>query len=100
MEIKIKIDNIDYADLAVALMPLIRGKLQEKPGAVAKILASLTTLPEGLIRKTLGALPQENKDEMAAMLINENQEKLIAMIQDYAKENGVALKISDLHVEE
>lgn len=100
MEIKIKIENIDYADLAVALMPLIRGKLQEKPGAVAKILAGLTSLPEGLIRTTLGALPQDTKDEIAAMLINENQEKLIAMIQNYAKENGVSLTIGSLRVEE
>ena len=47
----------------------------------------------------LDKLPQETKDEVAALLINKNKERLIEKAEEYAAKNDITLKISDLIVE-
>lgn len=100
MKIKIKIDNINYGELAVKCMPLIRDNLSVDDGPVPKLLSGLTVLPPGMVRSMLNALPDEKKDELAAYLINKNKEQIITDITRYMQGQGIDVEISDLTVEE
>lgn len=99
MEIRIKIDEINYGALVAKYLPLLGEKLQEKEGTAAKILAGLSKLPPSIAKTTLDALPESTKDEIALLLINKNKEKIVLSAMDYCRKNEVAITISDLSVE-
>ncbi len=99
MEIKLKVENIDYGELAVKLLPLVNDKLKESNNAVVKLLSGVAKMPPSIIKTTINALPQENKDEVVAFLINKNKEKIKGAFIKFAHENGIAFDILDIEVE-
>ena len=99
MEIRIIVDEINYSDLVIKCLPLVRDKLKEKEGTLPKVISGLANLPPSMAAAMLDKLPQETKDEVAALLINKNKERLIEKAEEYAAKNDIALKISDLIVE-
>lgn len=98
MEIKIKIDEISYGDLAVKFLPLIGEKLQEKEGTASKILVGLAKLPPSIAKTTLDALPESTKDEIVLLLLNKNKDRIISSVTDYCRKNELPVTISDLTV--
>ncbi len=99
MEIRIIVDEINYSDVVTKCLPLVRDKLKDKDGTLPKVISGLANLPPSMAAAMLEALPQETKDEVAALLINKNKERLIAKAEEYAAKNDIALKISDLIIE-
>lgn len=96
MEIKLKLEDIDYGDLAVKLLPLISDKLKENDNMAAKLLCGIAKMPPAIIRTTVNSLPQETKDEVAVLLINNNEEKIRKLFIQFAQNNGIALDITDI----
>ncbi len=99
MEIRIIVDEINYSDIVEKCLPLVRDKLKEKEGTLPKVVLGVANLPPSMAAAMLDKLPQETKDEVAALLINKNKDKLIEKAEEYASKNDIALKISDLIVE-
>lgn len=99
MEIRIIVDEINYSDVVTKCLPLVRDKLKEKEGTLPKVVSGLANLPPSMAAAMLDKLPKETKDEVAALLINKNKDKLIETAEGYAAKNNIALKISDLVVE-
>lgn len=99
MEIRIVVDEINYSDIVSKCLPLVRDKFKEKEGTLSKVISGLANLPPSMAAAMLEQLPQETKDEVAAMLINKNKDKLIEKAEEYAAKNDITLKISDLIVE-
>ena len=96
MKVTLKISDVDYAELAVQSLPLIRDKIQLSDGTAAKILLKLTRLPPHLIRSTLDALPQATKDDIAILLLKLNKEKVAGGLQDIVRAHGITLTIDDI----
>lgn len=99
MEIRIIVDEINYSEVVTKCLPLVRDKLKEKEGTFPKVVSGLASLPPSMAAAMLDKLPQETKDEVAALLINKNKERLIEKAEEYAAKNDITLKISDLIVE-
>ena len=99
MEIRIIVDEINYSDVVAKCLPLVRDKLKGKEGTLPKVVSRLANLPPSMAAAMLEALPQETKDEIAALLINKNKDRLIAKAEEYAAKNDITLKISDLIVD-
>ncbi len=99
MEIRIIVDEINYSDLIIKCLPLVRDKMKEKEGTLPKVVSGLASLPPSMAAAMLDKLPQETKDEVAALMINKNKDKIIEKAEEYAARNDVALKISDLIVD-
>lgn len=99
MEIRIIVDEINYSDVVNKCLPLVRDKLKTKDDTLSKMLSGLANLPPSMAAAMLDKLPQETKDETAALLINKNKDMLIQKAEEYAAKNDIALKISDLIVE-
>ena len=99
MEIKLKVEDIDYASLIEKLLPLVENKLQEEDGVVEKLLLGLTKIPSYLIKASINAFPQETKDDMVAYLVNKNSEDIEEILMDSLKQKGITMKISNMRVE-
>lgn len=98
MEIKLNIHNIDYGSLAVSLLPLIGDKLKGHENPAVRLLSGAAKMPPAILRGTIDCLPQETKDEVAALLINHNQERLKAAMTSFAQSQGITLEISEIEV--
>lgn len=99
MKITLDIDNIDYGALAELFLPLIHDKLAEKDGAAVAILTKIAGMPPMLTGKMIDMLPQDAKDEIAAMLVNKNKEKIIESVTKFAAQKGLSFPIDDFSVE-
>lgn len=99
MEIRIVIDEINYGEVVSKCLPLIRDKLREKDGSLPKILSGIASLPPSMAAAMVEALPAETKDEIAALLINKNKDRIIRAAEGYAAKNGVTMDIGDIIVE-
>lgn len=99
MEIKLTVENIDYASLIEKLLPLVGDKLQESDGVVEKLLANLTKVPSYLIKATVNAFPQETKDDMVAFLVNKNRENIEEILMDSLRQKGITMQISNIEIE-
>ena len=99
MEIRLKLDNIDYGELAVKMLPLVGDKLKESDNTVAKLLSGVAKMPPSIIKTTVNALPQETKDEVVALLINKNKNKIKRLFMDFANTKGIDFDILDIEVD-
>ena len=98
MEIRLKVEDIDYASLIEKLLPLVANKLQEEDGVVEKLLYGLTKVPSYLIKATVNAFPQETKDDMIAYLVNKNSENIEEILMDSLKQKVITMKISSMKI--
>lgn len=99
MEIKLTVENIDYASLIEKLLPLVGDKLQESDGVVEKLLVGLTKIPSYLIKATINAFPQETKDDIVAFLVNKNRETIEEILMDSLRQKGITMQVSNIEIE-
>lgn len=99
MELKLKLDNIDYGKLAVKLLPLVAHKLEGSTDMAGKLLNGVAKMPPVLIESTINALPQETKDELAALLINKNKERMKDTFISFAEAKGIGFDIVDIEAD-
>ena len=99
MEIKLTVENIDYASLIEKLLPLVEDKLQESDGVVEKLLVGLTKVPSYLIKATVNAFPQKTKDEIVAFLVNKNRETIEEILMDSLRQKGITMQVSNIEIE-
>lgn len=98
MEIRIKIESVDYGSIAVKAMPLLIKKADNLSGAVGKLLSSLSYIPEDLIRQLFDSLPDENKNEIISLLAEERQGQLVDIINEQLRKNEIGLTVTSIFV--
>lgn len=89
VRITIDVDDLDYEALAERLLPLLGGAAEDEGGAV-KLLKG------GAAKTMLHALPQARKDALAAELLNRNSVKLSEKAEEWARTQGVRVRIGRL----
>lgn len=95
MEIKMKIDRIDYGDAAVSVLGLLNQNAQHRDGAVSKLLSAMAQLPPELIVGLFDAIPTEQKNDIAASFMQEHKAHLLSLVNDLAQKNRIGLSVSD-----
>ncbi len=100
IELKIAIDEVDYANVLEKAMPEILPKLAKNKGEmVQKILQSLNGKPGELAIKALKYLPRSIQDEIAVNLLSNYKTKIIDALHKLAEEQNISITISDISVE-
>ena len=94
IELTIKVEHIDYNDLAELLLPLLMDQLP-KDGLAGRLLRS-PEKAQGLVKELLSRMPQSQKDELLAKYINQNSGKAMDKLEEMAAKNGVSLKLRDV----
>lgn len=98
MEIRIKISEIDYGAIAVKAMPMLREKAESMEGAAGKLLSAITRLPAGLVYELLDSIPEVEKNEIVALLLEENQERIVSIANERLHENDAGVSVEGLSV--
>ena len=90
IELTIRVDSINYTDLAELLLPMLSDRLP-KDGLMGRLLNS-PERAESLVKEILGRMSQEQKDELLVKYINQNSYKAMDKLEDAAARNGVSMK--------
>ena len=100
MKITLEINDLDYGALVAALLPTVHEKLEMEDGSVMnKILSKLTALSPSIAEKMVNLLPKETQNEIAVLLINKNQSKIIALAEKLADEKDISVRIGHLEAQ-
>ena len=68
MKLTINLNEINYGDVAVKMMPLLGKEEMYFSEAVGKTLNAIAALPENLIREIFEVIPAEQKNEIVVAL--------------------------------
>ncbi len=99
IEIKVKIENIDYAKLAETMFPLLQKEAQESNGLWAMAVREMKNAPnETVLRGILSLLPQKTKDKLAVKLFEKYKQDLPGIITSFAEDQGISLDVVDVDI--
>lgn len=96
MKITCKIAEIQYGDIVIQFLPALSDGLAQSGNAIAKIVSTLVQLPEDVLRPVFDVIPEEDKNEIVSMLVEENQEKLLAAANDLLKGQGIRATVEQI----
>ena len=98
MKLTMKLDEINYGDVAVRAMPLLT-KSVDAFGAVEMILAAVSThLPESLIRSVFDAIPEARKNEIIAQLALEHKDRILRSVNELSEKHKIGVTLKNLTV--
>ena len=100
MKITFRIREISYGDAMCRAVPSLREKLEGRGTSSAKIFLQLLKLPPEVIRAALDAMPEEEKKDLALLLISEYKDRLLQGISRLLAKNGISASVDDLTVSE
>ena len=97
IELNIVIDEVEYEALSALLTPVIERQMAEgKIPAWAKLLFLGRGVNKESVAGFLRKLPAGVKDKMAAGQVNANREKAGGVIEKFALDNGIKLKVKSV----
>ena len=103
LEIMIWIKEIDYHSLVKKSLPMVKEKMIDyvsSLGWVGKIMAlKIYHGSADIVCEMLDKFSQDWKDSIVENLVNQNQEKLMVLVEEMAQKSGVGLKLESLRVE-
>ena len=99
MKITLDINDIDYGALVEVFLPMVHDELVKQDGVGVAILAKIAKMPPAIAKKMIDMLPQETKNEIVVMLANNNKEKIIEAVMEYAERMGLSFRIDSFEVE-
>lgn len=98
MDIRFKIGQIDYGTIAAKALPILGRKAETMEGAVGKLLSAITHLPAALIYELFDAIPEDEKNEIVALLVEENQERIVGIANGQLHEKDIGISVESLSV--
>ena len=97
IEIKIKIDEVDYDSAVSTLIPMLLKK-QARNNPIFEVLKKIEGLPVGAAKAALKVLPRDTKDELAVACLNNYSENISKELVKLLGKNGIRLKVQGIHV--
>lgn len=94
IELTVKVDYVNYNDLADLLLPMVEDKLP-KDGLAGRLLKD-PARAEALVKELLNRMSQKQKDELLIKYINQNSIKAMRTLEDMAAKNGVSMRLGDI----
>ena len=99
MKLSIKIENIDYGDAAVKLLPLLADAPEGYPGTFGKKISALAGLSEAQIRDSLTPLSSKEKAELLAGFAAECEDALLSMINQKLSSRKIGVTVTGFTVD-
>lgn len=100
MEIRVKIEKIDYPCIVKRFLPMIKEKLMGMGGAVALLRPMIRNASPDQVCGLLDNLLGSNKEEFIVALVNQYAAKLVSAIDDFAATQNIRLKVGELQAYE
>lgn len=98
MKLTINLNEINYGDVAVKMMPLLGKEEMYFSEAVGKTLNAIAALPENLIREIFEVIPAEQKNEIVVALAKEYKDGIMRAVNDISKKNEIGVTLADIAV--
>lgn len=98
MEIILKIQQLNYGDAAVRVLPLLGKTAAGRADAVGKTIAAISELPERLIYDIFDAIPAEQKNEIIACFVEEHRGSLLHAINKFSEQHRLGVSVADVAV--
>lgn len=99
IEVKIKINEVDYGAAVDALMPVLLDKLSGSSNPIVKLLlGKLKSLSGPAAKAALDALPQETKDELAVACLNHYSGEISRLMVDMAQKKDIRVQVEGVEV--
>lgn len=96
MKLKLQIKEIDFADVILKAMPVLREKAPNDGSAIAKIISVVTQLPFEAICTMLDAVSQDDKYEIVVLLVRENKDKIRQALSQLLKQYDIDVSLDDI----
>ena len=97
IELKLKIEDIDYDSVADILAPALKDRIDSSEfPAWARLLFLAGGMDGAAFKKILSRVPDDAIDGFVVKLLNEKSEKASQIIEDMAASNGIKIKIADV----
>ncbi len=100
MKLTLELTDIDYGALVRFALPLLQGKFSSGDGETAQMLARIAQMPPSIAAGMIDFLPQDTKNELAVMLVNQNKDSIVRAVTEYAEKKGLSFRISQFSAEE
>lgn len=100
MKIKVNIEELNYGDVAVQAMPIIRSHIEQTDDAMSAILLAVTQLPDPLVHQIFDTVSEQQKNLIVSLLVEENQQTILNGIAAFLDKNQIGVKIGQLCVTE
>ncbi len=94
-ELKIDIDELNYAQTIRALLPFVKKKDIPIPEAVLNVAEA-----PGVLENFLKFIPKEKQDELILKTFEKNKDRIIAKAHRLADSANIDIKISDISLKE
>ena len=100
MKLTMKLDEINYGDVAVRAIPLLRHSAGNIDGSVGRMAVAITNLPENLIRDVFNAIPECEKNEILAAVAVEYKGRILNTLNDLSRHYKLGLQLNDFTVDQ
>jgi hypothetical protein len=99
MKLTINLNEINYGDVAVKVVPLTAKMKKAESGAVGKLIDAIAVFPEHLIRDIFGAIPDDTKNEIIAEFVMEYKENVLSKLNNLSDCHKLGLQLADCSVD-
>ncbi len=99
LRIELVLEDIDYEQTIMNLLPLIMQKLQEQEGEasrIAKLLSKWGDLPKNVLSAVIQVIPRNQRDELLTSIFTEYKQELQGVLNEMIIKNEIKLKIRDI----
>lgn len=98
LEFRLAVSELDYGAVAAMLLSMVKEKADSDPSGskAVKMLLSMANAAGGLSSKAINALPQDIKDEMVVMLVNNYKDKFIEVAENKAAAKNIRITVNDI----
>ena len=97
IEIKIKIDEVDYDSAVGTLIPMLLKK-QSSKNPIFNLLKKIEGLPVNAVKAALSVIPKKTRDELAVTCLNYYSEDIARELAKIVGKNGIRLTVQDVQV--
>lgn len=100
MKLTIKLDEINYGDVAVKIMLLLAQSAGSFRGAVWKTVSAIANLPDNLIRDIFDAIPENEKNGIIAAYAMEYKDRILSKLNNLSMHHNLGLKLADCLIDQ
>ncbi len=98
VEIKIKIDDPDYANLIRVAFPVIKKKAETETAMWAIIVRNINEPDESTIEGLLKLIPAGARDKLVEMALEKYKDAIPGVLTSLAESNGLKLNVRDVEI--
>ncbi len=98
VEIKIKLDDLDYVNIIKVAFPIIKKKAETETAMWASVVRHIDEPDERTIEGLLKFIPASTKDKLVEAALEKYKDGIPAALTSLAESKGLKLNITDVEI--